>query len=129
MKTKLKRTKIKSVHQDKRGQIYDIWKEPVHHVGIVTFVKGATRAKHYHKLSGQYNYLLKGKIKLVTKNVRVKNSIPRTIIMNEGDMVLIPSNYYHELTALTSSTLLVATTGSRKHGSEDYEKDTYRMEI
>lgn len=129
MKTRLKKTKIKSVHQDKRGQIYDIWKEPVHHVGIVTFAKGATRGKHYHKLSSQYNYLLKGKIKLVTKKMRAKNSVPRTIIMNKGDMVLIPSNYYHELTALASSTLLVATTGSRKRGSEDYEKDNHRVEI
>lgn len=126
---KLKKVKIKSAYQDKRGHIYDIWKEQVSHVGIVTFVKGATRGKHYHKLSDQYNYLIKGKIKLVIKNLKTKKSTPRTIIMNKGDMVLIPSNYYHALTALAPSILLVATTGSRKLGSKDYEKDNYRMEL
>lgn len=126
---KFKKIKLKPVYQDKRGQIIDVWKEPVHHVGIVTFTKGATRGKHYHKLSSQYNYVLKGKIKLITKNMKTKRSRLQTTIISKGDMVLIPSNYYHELIALTPSTLLFATTGSRKHGSKDYEKDNYRVEV
>lgn len=129
MKTKLKKIKIGSAFTDKRGHIFDIWTEAVHHIGIVTFAKGAVRGKHYHKLSSQNNYLIKGKLKLVVKNLKVKNSASQTIIINEGEMVIVPPNWYHAFTAMAPSHLLFSTSGSRKHGSRDYEKDNYRIEI
>lgn len=129
MNTELKKIKIKSASTDKRGYIFDIWTEAVHHIGIVTFVKGSVRGRHYHKLSSQNNYLIKGKLKLVVKSLKVKNSVPQTIIIQEGEMVIVPPNWYHEFTALAPSHLLFSTSGSRKHGSKDYEKDNYRIEI
>lgn len=129
MNTELKKIKIKSAFTDKRGHIFDIWTEAVHHIGIVTFVKGAVRGRHYHKLSSQNNYLIKGKLKLVVKSLKVKNSVPQTIIIQEGEMVIVPPNWYHAFTALAPSHLLFSTSGSRKHGSKDYEKDNYRIEI
>jgi oxalate decarboxylase/phosphoglucose isomerase-like protein (cupin superfamily) len=129
MKTKLKKNKIKSAFTDKRGHIFDIWIEPVHHIGIVTYNKGVTRGKHYHKLSSQCNYLIKGKLKLVVKNLKVKSARPQTIIMNEGEMVIVPPNWYHSFTALAPSQMLFSTSGSRKHGSKDYEEDVFRIEI
>lgn len=129
MNTELKKIKIKSAFTDKRGHIFDIWTEAVHHIGIVTFVKGAIRGRHYHKLSSQNNYLLKGKLKLVVKSLKIKNSVPQTIIIQEGEMVIVPPNWYHAFTALVPSRLLFSTSGSRKHGSKDYEKDNYRIEI
>jgi len=129
MNIKLKKVKIKSAFSDKRGHIYDIWTEAVHHIGIVTFAKGAVRAKHYHKLSSQNNYLIKGKLKLIIKNLKVKNCPPQTIIINAGEMITVPANWYHAFTALAPSLLLFSTSGSRKHGGKDYEKDNYRIEI
>lgn len=129
MKTKLKKIKICPAFTDKRGHIFDIWTEAVHHIGIVTFAKGAVRGRHYHKLSSQNNYLIKGKLKLVVKNLKIKNCPSQTIIINEGEMVTVPPNWYHAFTAMTPSHLLFSTSGSRKHGSNDYEKDNYRIEI
>jgi dTDP-4-dehydrorhamnose 3,5-epimerase-like enzyme len=129
MIAKLKKIKVKSAYKDNRGHIFDVWMEPVHHIGIVTFVKGAVRGRHYHKLSSQNNYLIKGKLRLVAKNLNIKNSVRQTLIVNEGEMVSVPSNWYHEFTALAPSHLLFSTSGSRKHGSKDYEKDNYRIEI
>lgn len=129
MKTKLKKIKIKSAFTDKRGHIFDIWVEPVHHIGIVTYEKGTVRAKHYHKLSGQSNYVIKGKLKLVVKNMTIKNSSLQTLTLNPGEMVIVPPNWYHAFTALVPSDMLFATSGSRKHGSKEYEEDTYRVEL
>lgn len=125
---KLKKSKIKPVFKDQRGKIYDLVKDQVQHAGLVTFNTGALRGKHYHKLSKQYNYLLKGRVKLVLKDMRDKNSQPQTLILEEEDLILIPANWYHSLEALENSTLLFFTSGGR-HGSKDYEKDTYREEI
>lgn len=126
--SKPQKTHIDPVFQDERGIITDIMIEPVHHVGIVTFKKGATRGKHFHKVSAQINYILKGSLQLTMKDMTDENASPEVIILNEGDMITMPENWYHEFVGLADeSSLLFSTTGGR-HDSAAYEADTYRID-
>lgn len=124
---KPKKLKIKTVFEDDRGQILELTTESVHHLGIVTFIKGAIRGKHYHKNSDQFNWVLDGKIELVIKNMQDINSEPETIILEKGDMIFIPSYWYHQFTGLEESRMLFSETGPRQT-SKEYEKDTFRIE-
>lgn len=126
--TKPQKIHIEPAFVDARGKIIDIMVEPVHHVGIVTFKKGAVRGKHFHKQSAQMNYVLKGKLQLTMKNMLDKKAAPETIVMEEGDIITMPENWYHEFIGLAEkSTLLFSTTGGR-HDSAAYEADTYRID-
>lgn len=125
---KPQKTTIKPVFEDERGQIIELTREPVHHLGIVTFTKGAVRGKHYHKESDQWNCVLEGKIELVVKDMSEPNSsMVETIVLEKGDMVMINADWYHKFTGLEESTMLFSETGPRKDSAE-YEKDTYRVE-
>ena len=116
--------KVKPAFVDKRGEIYDLLEEPVNHIGLITFKKGAVRANHYHKKSIQYSYVLKGRIKLTISDVDGKNK--KTHIIREGDVTTIPTHTVHTYEALTNATILDMTTLHRK--GSGYEDDTFRVE-
>lgn len=125
---KPQKTRVLPVFEDERGQIIELTNEPVHHVGIVTFTKGAIRGKHYHKESDQWNYVLEGKIELTVKDIDNENSSPETTILVKGDSIMVGANWYHKFKGLEDSSMLFSETGPRKT-REQYEKDTHRMEI
>jgi len=117
---------IKSAFTDDRGSIYDLLTDDqVDHVGMLTSKKGSIRGKHYHKQQKQYTLLLKGKVKIVSKNILEKESQIETFELNEMEMILFPPNCYHSIEALEDSTLLVFTSKSRS--GTGYEDDTFRI--
>ena len=64
----MKKIKIKINHQDKRGVIIDLLeKKKINAITFITQKKGKVRGNHFHKKTIQWNYLIKGKIKLITK--------------------------------------------------------------
>ncbi len=108
---------------DKRGRIIDILQnEPVSYVAVVTFRKGAVRGNHYHNRTEQYNYIMKGRLKVITREPKGRPKI-RTI--ETGHLFLIPRRVRHVMIALEPSTLLVLTRGVR--GGKNYERDTIRL--
>jgi len=118
--------KIKPVHTDKRGDIFDIIENiPMQHVGLVTFKKGVVRGNHYHKKQTQYTYLLDGEIKLVTRKVSNGKIISR--ITKPGDFITIPPNFIHTYVATKNSSIIVLTNFSRS--IQKYEDDTFRVQI
>ena len=117
--------KIKPAFSDKRGDINDILEEPISHVGLITFKKGAIRGNHYHKKSTQYTYILKGKIKFVTSDIKGKNK--KTYTLTEGMFSRIPPKMVHAYKALSSAAMLDMTTLDRE--DDGYEKDTVRISI
>jgi len=118
---KFKKPKIS--FKDRRGEIIDILKkEPIEYVTLITSKKGAVRGNHFHKKSIQYNYVLKGKLKLFSK---VKQGRVRSIILRPGDLALNPKGEEHAILAMEDSEFLVFTRGPR--GGENYELDTYRL--
>jgi len=112
-------------HADERGQIIDLVEnENINAVTFISFIKGAVRANHYHKETTQWNYVVKGRIKLVTQF----NDEPQVeIILNKGELVVTEPMEKHVLVALDDSELLVFTKGPR--GGKEYESDTFRLGI
>ena len=119
----MKKIKIKVNHKDKRGIIIDLLeKKNINAITYITQKKGKIRGNHFHKKTIQWNYLLKGKLKLITKN---KNSKEKKIILSKGDLVETSKNESHAIQALKNSEFLVFTQGPR--GGKEYENDTFRL--
>lgn len=122
---KLKIKRLSPVFVDNRGSIFDILEEDIKHVGFIISLEGSTRGKHYHKKSTQSTYIVKGKVELKTTNLKSKNNKERTIILDEGDIVVIPPFYSHTYRFLKDSQMIVMTNMTRLKGG--YEQDTYRI--
>ena len=118
----MKKIKTKINHKDKRGLIIDLLdKKNINAITYITQKKGKVRGNHFHKKTIQWNYLIKGKIKLVTK----KNNIIKEKILSKGDLVETSSNESHAIKAIKDSEYLVFTQGPR--GGKEYESDTFRL--
>lgn len=123
----MKIIKIKPAFVDKRGSIWDfLTDDEIHHVGFLISKKNSIRGKHYHKEQKQYTLILKGKVKIITKNLLEKNSKIEEFLLNEYEMVLFPPFYYHSIESLEDSKCLILTSKSRK--GYDYENDTIRVD-
>ena len=119
----MKKIKIKINHKDKRGIIIDLLeKKNINAITYITQKKGKIRGNHLHKKTIQWNYLLKGKLKLITKN---KNGKKKKIILSKGSLVETSKNEAHAIQALKNSEFLVFTQGPR--GGKEYENDTFRL--
>ena len=116
--------KIKVFTSDDRGEIIDIFThEPKDHCTIVTFKKNAVRGNHYHKKTIQWNYVLSGKLKLISQ---FKGKKKKSILMKKGDLVFTEPWESHALVGVSNECeFLVFTKGPR--GGKEYESDTYRL--
>lgn len=108
---------------DARGTITDILQHtPVDSVTIITCVKDAIRANHYHKESVQYSYVLSGQILAYTQ---LPDGPVESQTLVEGDMLESPPFERHALHAVEDSVLVIITRGPR--GGKGYEDDTFRV--
>lgn len=114
----------KPVFSDARGDIFDLVEEPVGHVGLVTYTKGAVRGNHYHKLSTQYTYVLRGTLKFITTDIDGGNRVET--ILSAGDVSHVPAGLVHTYVALSDdAAMLDMSTLAR--GEKGYEEDTVRV--
>ena len=119
----MKKIKIKINHRDTRGVIIDLLeKKKINAITYITQKKGKIRGNQFHKKTRQWNYLIKGKIKVVTKK---RNKGMQEMILSRGDLVVTSSNESHAIKAIEYSEYLVFTQGPR--GGKEYEKDTFRL--
>ena len=119
----MRKIKIKINHKDSRGVIIDLLeKKKINAITHITQKKGKIRGNHFHKKTIQWNYLIKGKIKIVTKK---RNRGVQEMILSRGDLVVTSSNESHAIKAIEYSEYLVFTQGPR--GGKEYEKDTFRL--
>ena len=119
----MKKIKRKINFRDNRGFIIDLLEKK--NINAITFInqkKGKIRGNHFHKKTIQWNYLIKGKLELLTR--KNKQKIIRTL-MKEGDLVETSKNESHAIKALKNSEFLVFTQGPR--GGKEYENDTFRL--
>ena len=114
------------VFEDERGKIFDLFENQVHHVGLITFSAGAVRAKHYHKQSIQYSYVLEGVVELIVCP-KDEPSKRETFEMPEGTAVSIQPGIVHAYRAKTSAAILDLTTLSR--ADNGYEDDVVRVDM
>jgi dTDP-4-dehydrorhamnose 3,5-epimerase-like enzyme len=122
----MKIDKIKPVFSDDRGEIYDILSDSsIRHITIFTINKDSVRGKHYHKEQKQWIFLLKGQIKVKTKNLLEKNSKIEEVILNEKDMIFLPQYFYREIIGITNSECLFITSKFRKNSL--HQEDTFSV--
>ena len=116
--------KVQPVFEDNRGKIFDLLDdEVIMHVGIITSEPGAIRGNHYHKITKQFNYIIKGKAKLNIKYV--DNGTEESFEVGVGDFISIPPRVVHTFTAIDYFVMLDLNTLSRS--DDGYEKDTIRV--
>lgn len=114
---------LKVNFKDARGEITDLIDgRNINAITLITFVKGAIRGNHFHKNTTQWNYLLKGKVKLFSKSE--KGEIEESILL-PGNLISTEPMEAHALQAIDNSELLVFTEGPR--GGEQYESDTFSL--
>jgi len=110
--------------KDARGEIVDLIEgKNINAVTRITFTKGSVRGNHYHKETTQWNYLIKGKVKLV---VQVGDGAIDEITLEPGDLASTAPMEKHALVGIEDSDLLVFTEGPR--GGKEYESDTFRLD-
>jgi len=121
----MKVEKISVAFRDARGEIIDVLtKGNVEYVTIIHTRKGAVRGNHYHKDTVQHLYMLSGKLRAVAQ---MPGEPPTEAILEPGDLIVNTPLEHHAFKALEDTTFLVLTRGPR--GGEDYEKDTYRLDV
>jgi dTDP-4-dehydrorhamnose 3,5-epimerase-like enzyme len=119
--------KIKPAFTDDRGEIYDILSNSnIQHIGIFTINKNSVRGKHFHKEEKQWLFVLKGKIKVKTKNLLEKNSKIEEFELKEKDLIFFPTYSYREILGISNSECLFITSKSRKDNLN--LKDTFRVD-
>ena len=115
--------KLKATFADDRGAIYDIFNgEGIRHVGHVTSKKDSVRGNHYHKKELEYMYIVRGKFKLLAKDVSRDNAEIEEHVVVPGDIIINPPNTAHTLVALEDSEFFHITNTVR---GEDTKADSY----
>jgi quercetin dioxygenase-like cupin family protein len=109
--------------EDERGAIIDLLEnENINAVTIVTFKRGAIRGNHYHKQTTQWNYVMSGRIRLVSQ---VPGEPVAESVLEKGEFAVTGPNVRHTLVGLEDSSVMVFTKGPR--GGKEYESDTFRL--
>ena len=120
----MKKIEYQVAFRDQRGEISDlIENENINAITRITIKKGAVRGNHYHKETWQWNYVVSGKMKLVT---RMPDGERREIILCPGDLAVTEPYEHHALVGMEDCDVLVFTKGPR--GGKEYETDTFRLE-
>jgi quercetin dioxygenase-like cupin family protein len=117
--------KVNPAFSDDRGSITDVLDKPISHVGLITFAKGALRAKHYHKQSTQYDYVVSGRIRLVV--CMPDGSLREDHVLEAGTATEVPPGIVHTYIAEEISSMIDMTTLSR--ADNGYEEDTIRVDL
>ena len=111
-------------HEDERGVIIDLLEnEVVNAVTYITLAKDAIRGNHYHKETTQWNYITKGRVKILSQS---GDKPVVEILAEKGDLYITPPMEKHAFVGIEESEMLVFTKGPR--GGKEYESDTFRLE-
>ena len=110
-------------HRDSRGLIVDLLTgKSVSAITFISFTPGAVRGNHYHEKTTQWNYVIAGRVRLVTQ---FGSDAVQEMILCKGDLVETPPNEKHALVGIEDAEMIVFTEGPR--GGKDYELDTIRL--
>lgn len=119
----MKKSETHISFEDERGVIIDLIEgEDINAVTAVTIKKGAVRGNHYHKETTQWNYVMSGKVKLIS---RIPGDEAVETILNKGDLAATFPNEHHAIEGMEDSDIIVFTKGPR--GGKGYETDTIRL--
>ena len=121
----MKLKKLTVNFEDERGTIMDILVHtPKDHATIIFTKKGGVRGNHYHTHSEQSDFLISGKMKILTQ--KEGEEIVETI-MEPNMHVEMEAREAHTFIALEDSLFITFVKGPR--GGTDYESDTHRLSV
>lgn len=121
----MKKINTETSFSDERGDIMDlIENEEINAITRISFNSGAIRANHYHKKTIQWNYVLEGEVRLVTK-MPSKEIIE--VVMYAGDLYETEPMESHALQCISENALLLVFTKGPRAG-KDYASDTYPLD-
>ena len=106
----IKVTHVKPEFEDERGYISRLVNDEdggFRAVLYITSKSGTQRANHYHKKDSHYVYCLSGKFRYSEKDMAKPNSKVESVILKPGDLVLMPAQQPHALTAVTKFKMLL----------------------
>ncbi|MCH7850069.1 MAG: NAD-dependent epimerase/dehydratase family protein [Nanoarchaeota archaeon] len=96
-------------------------------IGWITSKAGTMRANHYHPIQEQKVLLISGKFISVFKDLKEKNSIVQTHLVQAGDVVVTTPNVAHTMVFLEDSLFLNLVNGEREH--ENFGKHTIPYQL
>ena len=118
--------KIESAWSDERGEIFNMFEGPIHHITHITSNPGAVRANHYHKTLHQYMYCLSGEFESWSCDVDNPEE-KKMIIVKPGMIIDTPPMVAHAQRFTEKSEVIALSTIVRSEGA--YEEDTYSFEV
>ena len=92
---------------------------------IIFNKKGSIRGNHYHNVSRQHDFLIQGKFDVYSRKNN-GGSIVKTL-WQPYDLLTFEPGEVHEFVALEDSLWITFIDGLR--GGDEYEKDTFRLEV
>jgi quercetin dioxygenase-like cupin family protein len=109
------------IHTNEKGVFVELLSDKViNSVSYLTCKKGFVHGNHYHKYTTHYNYVVFGKILLVTQ---VENNELVKTFLKKGEMYTISPMEKHAIFAMEDTELLVLAKGP--NGNKEFESDTY----
>ena len=109
---------------DDRGQIQNLIDVPVTSIAVITSVKGAVRANHYHKTDYHYCWLQRGRLLYAHRPAGATTPAERWEI-TAGQIFYTPPMYEHVMQFLEDSVFLAFSKNNRE--MPNYEADTVRI--
>jgi len=118
--------KITPATSDERGSISDIfYNTDIQHAAIIESKQGGViRGNHYHKLTTQSVFVVKGSLRYWWQPVD-QSQPAQSVLVEPNSLVTSPPNEIHALEMLEPNTFIVFSSGPR--GGQDYESDTFRV--
>ena len=111
---------------DARGFIQPLLERQMKSALLISSVKGAVRANHYHKTDWHYCYVLKGAIEYYHRPFGAKGK-PKFLLVKAGQMVFTPPMVEHAMKFSSATDFLTLSRNARDQKA--YEKDVIRVNL
>lgn len=115
---------IEPAFVDKRGEITNILEYGIEHVSLIASKKGSIRGNHYHKAEAQYLYLLEGRVRAYSEDVKTREH--QVLIVERGDLLTTPAWVAHQHIALEDTTMIAMYTVPRLVAEQ---QDTFKFQL
>ncbi len=120
------RTIDPAVSDPVRGDITNVWTEPVHHVTYYRSLRHAVGGNHFHPDHTEIIYLVNGLYELVVLDTKDPNAQKETHLIHPGQLIICRPHVAHALRYLEDSVLVGLADKPKRQ--EDYAKNTIKLE-
>lgn len=114
----------KKIFTDARGSIEPVVEDFKGDIIFIRCTPGAIRANHYHKTTGHWSFVTKGKLKYYERPVGSKEK-PSIIELKAGEKIWTGPNLEHAMLFEEESEFICASSGCRDQN--EYEADLVRL--